>query len=179
MLNLICESKVEELEKEVQKEKELRTMYRKRLERTQDYLRYCLQTAKDGGFLQLIIRHKHDDEEHRNNNDNNNATDNNNISSNNNSNQREEVLVSPQFSNGNVSPQLPTITLVQPESDISIVVDQARINGWYIEPHEVSFLIELWSIICLVDMVLVKLQIDSNRLDRCVFAVRKIANHVA
>ncbi|XP_056177036.1 serine/threonine-protein kinase VIK-like [Syzygium oleosum] len=132
------QQQVEELEKEVQMEKELRTMYRKRLERTQDYLRYCLQTAKDSGFLQLIIRHKHDDEEHSNNNDNNNATDNNNISSNNNSNQREEVLVSPQFSNGNVSPQLPTITLVQPESDISIVVDQARINGWYIEPHEIE-----------------------------------------
>ncbi|KAK3436052.1 hypothetical protein EUGRSUZ_C00711 [Eucalyptus grandis] len=90
------ERQVGELEKEVQKEKELRMIYRKRLERTQDYLRHCLQIAKDNSFLQLILY------------------------------------------NGNVSPQFPARTLVQPHSDISIVVNRARINGWYIEPHEIE-----------------------------------------
>ncbi|KAF8033920.1 hypothetical protein BT93_C0258 [Corymbia citriodora subsp. variegata] len=133
------ERQVRELEKEVQKEKELRAMYRKRLERTQDYLRHCLQIAKDSGFLRLIIRHKHHDDEgeHSNKNRNSNANDNNNIDDNGND-RREEVLASPQLCNGSVSPQLSTGTLVQPHSDISIVVDQARINGWYIEPHEIE-----------------------------------------
>jgi len=128
-------------------------IYRKRLERTQDYLRHCLQIDKDNGFLQLIVYHKHDDE-HGNNNNDSSANDNNNVDSNGNDGQ-EEVLLSPQLYNSNVSPQFPAGTLVQPHSDISIVVDQARINGWYIEPHEVSSLIELWSIISSVDMVLV------------------------
>ncbi|KAK3436050.1 hypothetical protein EUGRSUZ_C00708 [Eucalyptus grandis] len=130
------ERQVGELEKEVQKEEELRMIYRKRLERTQDYLRHCLQIAKDNGFLQLIVHHKHDDE-HGNNNNDSSANDNNNIDSNGNDRQ-EEVLLSPQLYNGNVSPQFPAGTLVQPHSDISVVVDQARINGWYIEPHEIE-----------------------------------------
>ncbi|KAL3744550.1 hypothetical protein ACJRO7_013768 [Eucalyptus globulus] len=117
------ERQVGELEKEVQKEKELRMIYRKRLERTQDYLRHCLQIAKDNGFLQLIVHHKNNDG-HGNNDNNSNANDNNNIDSN--------------LYNGNVSPQFPAGTLVQPHSDISIVVNRARINGWYIEPHEIE-----------------------------------------
>lgn len=148
LLSLICESKVEELEKEVQKERELRMIYRKRLERTQDYLRYCLQIAKDNGFLQLIVHHKLGGDECSNSNDNDNVNENSNINNNNNNrndnnnNQREEVVLSPQLFNGNVSPQLPSGTLVQPHSDISIMVDQARINGWYIETHEVSLPID-------------------------------------
>ncbi|XP_048134041.1 probable serine/threonine-protein kinase DDB_G0267514 [Rhodamnia argentea] len=127
---------VEELEKEVQKERELRTVYKKRMERTQDYLRYCLQTAKDNGFLQLIVRQKrHDDDKQSSTNNNNNSSDDSNIS-NNNSNQGEEVLLSPQLYNGTGSPQFLTTTLVETRSDVSIVADQARINGWLIEPHE-------------------------------------------
>ncbi|KAF7813430.1 Kunitz-type trypsin inhibitor KTI1 [Senna tora] len=41
------EAKVADLEKEVQKQTELRIMYRKRIERTQDYLRNCLQVVRE------------------------------------------------------------------------------------------------------------------------------------
>ncbi|MED6144541.1 hypothetical protein PIB30_016586 [Stylosanthes scabra] len=33
-------------------------MYRKRMERTQDYLRYCLQVAQEKGILDLIVQNK-------------------------------------------------------------------------------------------------------------------------
>nr|XP_015884374.2 serine/threonine-protein kinase STY46-like [Ziziphus jujuba var. spinosa] len=52
------EQQVGDLEREVQKQKELQIMYRKRMERTQDYLRYCLQVAQENGFLDLIIHGK-------------------------------------------------------------------------------------------------------------------------
>ncbi|KAJ6924298.1 hypothetical protein NC652_017548 [Populus alba x Populus x berolinensis] len=35
-------------------------MYRKRMETTQDYLKYCLQVAQENGFLDLIIQNKDD-----------------------------------------------------------------------------------------------------------------------
>ncbi|XP_050273137.1 U-box domain-containing protein 51-like [Quercus robur] len=38
-------------------------VYRKRMERTQDYLRYCLQIAQENGFLHLIINNKNDQQE--------------------------------------------------------------------------------------------------------------------
>ena len=50
--------KVVELEGEVEKQKELRIAYRKRMERTQDYLRHCLQIAQENGFLELIVQNK-------------------------------------------------------------------------------------------------------------------------
>ncbi|WCJ29362.1 Protein kinase superfamily protein [Euphorbia peplus] len=57
------DQQVEELEREVGKQKELRIMYRKRMERTHDYLKYCLQIAQNNGFLDLIVnRNKNDDE---------------------------------------------------------------------------------------------------------------------
>ncbi|XP_065851217.1 serine/threonine-protein kinase STY46-like [Euphorbia lathyris] len=57
------ELQVADLEREVGKEKELRIMYRKRMERTHDYLKYCLQIAQNNGFLDLIVnRNKNDDE---------------------------------------------------------------------------------------------------------------------
>ncbi|KAH1067498.1 hypothetical protein J1N35_032485 [Gossypium stocksii] len=52
------EHQVTELEQEVQKQKEIRSMYKMRMERTQDYLRYCLQIAQDNGFLDLLSNHK-------------------------------------------------------------------------------------------------------------------------
>ncbi|KAJ6924297.1 hypothetical protein NC652_017548 [Populus alba x Populus x berolinensis] len=51
---------VADLEREVLKQKELRIMYRKRMETTQDYLKYCLQVAQENGFLDLIIQNKDD-----------------------------------------------------------------------------------------------------------------------
>ncbi|KAJ6914773.1 hypothetical protein NC651_016910 [Populus alba x Populus x berolinensis] len=50
---------VSDLEREVLKQKELRIMYRKRMETTQDYLKYCL-LAQENGFLDLIIQNKDD-----------------------------------------------------------------------------------------------------------------------
>jgi hypothetical protein len=42
MCSYFWHEKVADLEKEVENQKEYRLMYRKRLERTQDYLRYLL-----------------------------------------------------------------------------------------------------------------------------------------
>ncbi|PON71748.1 Serine/threonine protein kinase [Parasponia andersonii] len=52
------EQQVADLEREVLKQKELRITYRRRMERTQDYLRHCLQIAQENGFLDLIIQNK-------------------------------------------------------------------------------------------------------------------------
>ncbi|KAL1337734.1 hypothetical protein HN51_032429 [Arachis hypogaea] len=52
------DAKAAGLEKEVQRQTELRAMYRKRMERTQDYLRYCLQVAQEKGILGLIVQNK-------------------------------------------------------------------------------------------------------------------------
>ncbi|CAL1370509.1 unnamed protein product [Linum trigynum] len=52
------QQQVADLETQVEKQKELRVMYRKRMERSQDYLRFCLQIAQDHGFLDLIIGNK-------------------------------------------------------------------------------------------------------------------------
>ncbi|KAM6541888.1 hypothetical protein CsatB_006335 [Cannabis sativa] len=48
--------KVLDLERQVQKHKELQFTYKKRMERTQDYLKHCLQIAQENGFLDLIIQ---------------------------------------------------------------------------------------------------------------------------
>lgn len=103
--------KVAELEKEVLKEKELRAVYKKRMERTQDYLRYCLQVAQDNGFLDLIHNY------------------NNNMGP-------QPGLLSPNILTPNASPRLPTTPLYQP-SDLAVLIDQAHLNGWYIHPEEV------------------------------------------
>ncbi|KAA8546221.1 hypothetical protein F0562_003040 [Nyssa sinensis] len=55
---LKLEHQVAELEKEVQKQKELKATYKMRLERTQDYLRFCLQVAQENGFLDIITDNK-------------------------------------------------------------------------------------------------------------------------
>ncbi|XP_040364578.1 serine/threonine-protein kinase STY46 [Rosa chinensis] len=104
------EQQVAELEKKLAKEKELRMMYIKKLERTQDYLRYCLQVAQENGFLDLVLHNKdHADTV-------NNAT-------------------------GNTSPQLPTTPLHQhhPPSDLDALIDQAKLNGWFINTDEIEF----------------------------------------
>lgn len=101
--------KVGELEREVQKQKELRIMYRKRMERTQDYMRYCLQVAQENGFLDLIIRNK-------------DAPQSNNIISN-------DIANSPPMPSPNLHRQQ--------NSDLSAVIIQAKLNGWYIAPDEV------------------------------------------
>ncbi|KAG9135234.1 hypothetical protein Leryth_013505 [Lithospermum erythrorhizon] len=45
---------VAEMKQEVQKQKELKAMYKTRLERTQVYLRHCLQMAQENHLLDLM-----------------------------------------------------------------------------------------------------------------------------
>ncbi|PSS11753.1 Serine/threonine-protein kinase [Actinidia chinensis var. chinensis] len=103
------EHQVAELEKEVQKQKELRVLYKIRLERTQDYLRHCLQIAQENGFLDIIIDNK----------DN-----------------QQECLLASDIILANISPQTPTP--IHPHCDIVALVHQAKANGWYIDPHEIE-----------------------------------------
>ncbi|KAJ4830845.1 hypothetical protein Tsubulata_028535, partial [Turnera subulata] len=99
---------VDDLEREVVKQKELRIMYRKRMERTQDYLKYCLQVAQDNGFLDLIIKNRDD--------------------------QQGNPLPSMNAS----SPQLPIPA--HQSSDLAVITNKAKMNGWYIEHHEIELL---------------------------------------
>ncbi|KAJ0090533.1 hypothetical protein Patl1_13804 [Pistacia atlantica] len=104
------EEQVEELKREVQKQKELRIIYRKRMERTQDYLRYCLQIAQDNGLLELMTHNKQE--------------------------QHDQCLLDCNTPEVNASPQMPTP--LQPHSDLAALVNQAKINGWYINPNEIE-----------------------------------------
>ncbi|XVE97746.1 hypothetical protein REPUB_Repub03eG0045100 [Reevesia pubescens] len=96
--------KVTDLEKEIEKLKEMRTMYKKRMERTQDYLRYCLQIAQEKGFLDLIINNR--------------------------------SPISPNVINLDACPQVPAS--VSQQSDLAILINQAKMNGWYIDPVEIE-----------------------------------------
>ncbi|KAG4144496.1 hypothetical protein ERO13_D05G040900v2 [Gossypium hirsutum] len=100
------EHQVTELEQEVQKQKEIRSMYKMRMERTQDYLRYCLQIAQDNGFLDLLSNHKSP------------------VS-------RDVVL-----NIDTTSPQLPAP--VSHQSDLGLLINQAKLNGWFIDPIEIE-----------------------------------------
>lgn len=86
-------------------------MYRKRMERTQDYLRYCLHVAQENGILDRIAHSK------------------------------GELQQSP-ISLYNASPitNIPRIlTPVHHHPHLEAIIDQAKINGWYIhDPTEVS-----------------------------------------
>lgn len=93
---------MEELEIELAKQKELRALYQMRMQKTQEYLRYCLEIAQEKGFLNSIL----------NNSDENDIDD------------------------DTIKPSMPPPPLHH-HSDLSTVVNQAMINGWYIETHEV------------------------------------------
>ncbi|KAJ1382290.1 Serine/threonine-protein kinase, active site [Sesbania bispinosa] len=107
------EAKVADLEKEVEKQTELRVMYKKRMERTQDYLRYCLQIEQENGILDLIIRSKGEF-------------------------QQSPSPLSFYTINSitTTSPQVPTP--VHHHSNLAAIIDQAKINGWYINPTEIE-----------------------------------------
>ncbi|XVE70852.1 hypothetical protein DITRI_Ditri10aG0103900 [Diplodiscus trichospermus] len=117
------EQQVTDLEKEVEKQKEMRTMYKMRMERTQDYLRYCLQIAQENGFLDLIVNNKYPVSP--------------NVVNVNASPQAPATSpVSPNVINVNASPQAPAS--VSPQPDLGILVNQAKMNGWYIDPVEIE-----------------------------------------
>ncbi|KAK7410171.1 hypothetical protein VNO78_00741 [Psophocarpus tetragonolobus] len=96
--------KVEDLEKEVQKQTELRVMYRKRMERTQDYLKYCLEIAQQNGILDLIVHSE------------------------------GELSQSPlsQYTAAT------TPSHQHQHPNLTTVIDQAKINGWYINSSEIQ-----------------------------------------
>ncbi|KAM7257730.1 hypothetical protein ACFE04_013471 [Oxalis oulophora] len=106
MSNSKLQQQVVELEKEVEKQKELRIMFRKRMERTQDYLRLCLQIAQEKGFLDLILNNKD------------------------NSLSQSFLTTSP--------PPLITISEPTPPYDLLKLTNEAKVNGWYIDPNEIQ-----------------------------------------
>lgn len=87
-------------------------MYRKRMETTQDYLKYCLQVAQENGFLDLIIQNKDDQQGIKD--------------------ALPTNIVSPRITSPH---QLPTQVPQLP--NLAFTIDQAKMNGWYIESHEV------------------------------------------
>lgn len=99
---------------ELEKQKEVRSLYKMKLERTQDYLRHCLQVAQDNGFLDLIIGNK--------------------------SKQQESLLSSPAtiISNGMINNPQINNPPVHDHSDLAALVEQAKMQGWYIQPNEVG-----------------------------------------
>ncbi|CAL5421907.1 unnamed protein product [Camellia sinensis] len=111
------EQQVAELEKEVQKQKELRAIYQRRLERTQEYLRYCLQMAQENGFLETITNNKDII-------------------------YQKKCPISFNIMRGNTSPQTPPPPPVlvhhhhHHHCDLVTLINQAKTNGWYAEPHE-------------------------------------------
>ncbi|KAL3500842.1 hypothetical protein ACH5RR_039935 [Cinchona calisaya] len=104
--------KVAEIEAELQKQREARTIYKTKLERTHDYLRKCLQIAKDNGFLDTITgnaKHKQ---------------------------QESEIPII----NSTISHSGPRSTILKPHSDSSlpVLVDQTKFLRWYFEPNEIE-----------------------------------------
>ncbi|KAL0330480.1 UNVERIFIED_CONTAM: hypothetical protein Sradi_5034700 [Sesamum radiatum] len=103
---------VEEIEKALQKQKEVKDMYKMRLEKTQVFLKYCLQVAQDNGFLELIVNKDKD----------------------------EDLSLSPTTPTHSttLTPQLsPSPPQFHPH--LAPLIRQAKINGWYIDPQEVHF----------------------------------------
>ncbi|KAJ8750549.1 hypothetical protein K2173_015708 [Erythroxylum novogranatense] len=104
------EQQVADLERELHKQKELRVAFRTRMERTQDYLKYCLQTAQDNGLLDIITGNK----DHH----------------------QEEALLPSNMIGTNTTPKSPDT--MQKDSDLAGIVHQAKMNGWYIDPVEIE-----------------------------------------
>ncbi|PIN01419.1 Tyrosine kinase [Handroanthus impetiginosus] len=101
---------VKEIAKELEKQKELNGMYKMRLERTQVFLKYCLQVAQDHGFLSIILSKDKD----------------------------QEFSLSPAITNSIINPESPSPGQSHP--DLAPLINQAKVNGWYIDPQEVEIL---------------------------------------
>jgi len=100
---------VEDLEKEVMKEREVGVMYKRRMERTEEYLRYCLQKAEENGILDLTL------------------------------NCNGEFQQSPHSLHSISSPEIPTSPPQHAHHpNLAPIIHQAKTNGWYIHPNEVN-----------------------------------------
>ncbi|KAJ0987339.1 hypothetical protein J5N97_005695 [Dioscorea zingiberensis] len=53
------EQQVAELEEEVRRQTELKVAYKSRLDRMHDYLKHCLEIARENGFLNRVCDYKH------------------------------------------------------------------------------------------------------------------------
>ncbi|XP_051136956.1 serine/threonine-protein kinase STY46-like [Andrographis paniculata] len=101
---------VEEIDKELNKEKEMNGMYKMKLEKTQVLLKYCLQVAQDHGFLDAIV--SKDKEQH--------------------------LPLSPAIAYSSIGSSSPCPSQCHP--DLVSVMRQAKTGGWYIEPDEIEML---------------------------------------
>lgn len=124
---LKLEEQVGDLTREVQRQKELRIIYRKRLERTQDYLRHCLQIAQDNGVLELMTNNKEDQHQSL-------------LSSNTGSVIASPLLQTPLHQHSHQTPlhRYCSQTPLLQQSDLAVTVSQAKMNGWYIDPKEID-----------------------------------------
>lgn len=96
------------------------------MERTQDYLRYCLQIAQENGILDLIIHSKGEFQ--------------------------QSPLSVRTINSTTTSTQIPTPVHHHPS--LAAIIDQAKINGWYINPTEVStyyLIVRVWMIILILE----------------------------
>ncbi|KAK7377095.1 hypothetical protein VNO80_02515 [Phaseolus coccineus] len=101
--------KVEDLEKEVMKQREVGVMYKRRMERAQDYLRHCLQIAQENGILDLTLNYNGDFQQ------------------------------SPLSLHSISSPQIPTSPPHHAHHpNLATIIHQAKTNGWYIHPNEIK-----------------------------------------
>ncbi|XP_074569093.1 serine/threonine-protein kinase STY17-like [Curcuma longa] len=94
------EKQVAELQEEVSRQRELKATYKARLERTQEYLRYCLEIAKENGFLHLLSSNT-------------------------------EIYVSAKMEQDSSLQEID-------HPNLTGIVDQAKLNSWYIEPDEID-----------------------------------------
>lgn len=100
--------KVAELERELLKQKEIQLMFKKRMDRAQDSLKCFLEKAQDHGFLHLIIGNR----------------------------DNVDGDGSPNcIQSAASSPAVPSPS--HPFADLQPLIEQAKLHGWYIEPHEV------------------------------------------
>ncbi|KAK7261026.1 hypothetical protein RIF29_27329 [Crotalaria pallida] len=106
---LQLEALVADLEKEVHKQTELSIMYKRKMEMTQDYLKLSLQIAQENGILDLIINYNKSPHSVHN-------------------------------GNSIASPQIPTHANNHhaPVPDLAGIIEQAKTNGWYIDPSEIQ-----------------------------------------
>lgn len=99
------------MERELLKQREIQLIFKKRMDRAQDSLKCFLEKAQDRGFLHLIIGN-------RDNGDGDGDGSPNCIQS------------------AGSSPGMPSSS--HPFADLQPLIEQAKLHGWYIEPHEVS-----------------------------------------
>ncbi|XP_027085005.2 serine/threonine-protein kinase STY17-like [Coffea arabica] len=110
------EKQLAAIEAELQKQREVRKLYKMQLERTRDYLRNCLQIAQDNGFLDIFTGNIRDKP------------------------QESQSLLPPHAINSLVSsPRGPQSTAQpHPHTSLAALIAQAKLLGWYIEPDELE-----------------------------------------